>query len=244
MSQILKLFKFQLDNKYNLFKQKSYKSFLLQLLKYVVIIASITLLLYLILNKIVFLLAIQINAQLIGIVLLFTQAITFFFALANIIQTMYLSKDNELLMVLPVTFDQLFISKSLILYVSDLLFSVEYLLPVFLVMGILGHLGAIYFAMLILIIPLIPILPIALASLISIPTIFIIKYFKKHTILSIITILLLVGTIFVLYMMFVSKVSGAINIAEKQIETGFKINSFVADLALNCSGSINLDLAC
>ena len=90
MSQILKLFKFQLDNKYNLFKQKSYKSFLLQLLKYFVIIASITLLLYLILNKIVFMLAIQINAQLIGIVLLFTQAITFCFALANIIQTMYL----------------------------------------------------------------------------------------------------------------------------------------------------------
>ena len=185
MSQILKLFKFQLDNKYNLFKQKNYKSFLLQLLKYFVIIASITLLLYLILNKIVFMLAIQINAQLVGIVLLFTQAITFCFALANIIQTMYLSKDNELLMVLPVTFDQLFISKSLILYVSDLLFSLEYLLPVFIVMGILGHLGVIYFAMLILIIPLIPILPIALASLISIPTIFIIKYFKKHTILSI-----------------------------------------------------------
>lgn len=243
MPQILKLFKFQLDNKYNLFKQKNYKSFLLQLLKYFVIIASITLLLYLILNKIVFMLAIQINAQLVGIVLLFTQAITFCFALANIIQTMYLSKDNELLMVLPVTFDQLFISKSLILYVSDLLFSLEYLLPVFIVMGILGHLGLIYFAMLILIIPLIPILPIALASLISIPTIFIIKYFKKHTILSIITILLLVGAVFVLYMMFVSRVSGAINIAEKQIETGFKINKFVAEFGTKLFGFYQLGLS-
>ena len=243
MSQILKLFKFQLDNKFNLFKKKDYKTFLKQVFKYVAIIAAITLGIYLLLNKIVFMLGININAEFIGIVILFMQAITFFFALSNIIQTMYLSKDNELLMTLPVTFDQLFISKSLILYVSDLIFSTLYLLPVFFVLGIFGKLGIAYFLMILLVLPLMPILPIALACLFSIPTVMIIKYFKKHTILSIFVILMLVAGVFVLYMTFVTKLSGSINIAEKQIETGFKIDRFVANFGSKIFGFHELGMS-
>ena len=243
MSQIKKLFKLQLDNKFNLFKSKDAKTICLTLLKYFSIIAAITLGLYLILNKVFLLLAIEINSQLIGIVICFMQVITFFFALANIIQTMYLSKDNELLMTLPVTFDQLFVSKSLILYVSDLIFNATYMLPVFLTLGFLGGLNWFYFVMILLIIPIMPILPIAVASLISIPTIFVIKYFKKHTVLSIVTILLLVAVIFVAYMSIVGRISSAFNIAEKQIETGLKINNFVTYFGVKLFGFYQLGLS-
>ncbi len=248
-SQISKLFKLQLDNKYTLFKQKDWKSALKQVGKYAVLVALITLALYLILNKIVFLLAININAQLIAVVILFTQAVTFFFALGNIIRTMYLSKDNELLMVLPVTFNQLFISKTILLYVSELIFSIKFVLPVFLTLGILGGLPVLYFAMIVLVIPILPLLPIALACLISIPTIFVVKFLKKHVILSICVVLALVATIFVLYMLLVGQVSGAVNIAEKQIETGFQINNFVETFGASLFGYYQigqsmLDISC
>ena len=229
MQRILKLFKFQLDNKFNIFKQKSLKSFLVQGSKYLVTIAALTLALYLIFNKIVFILGIKINAEFISILLLATQCITFCFAIANIIGTLYLSKDNELLMVLPVTFNQLFISKIMILYITEFLFNLLYIVPVFLTVGIIGRLSLTYFIMLVVIVPILPLVPIALASVVSIPIMFILKFFKRHLIVSIISILVIVASVFVVYMGIVTKLSGAMNIAEKQIETSIKLNAKLRD---------------
>ncbi len=227
MSQILKLFKFQLDNKYNLFKSRDVKAFFISLFKSICLIGAITLVLYLILNKIFTLLFITINQNAISVVLLVTQAISFAFAIASTINTLYMSKDNELLMVLPVTFNQLFVSKIMVLYVSELIFNTLYMLPVFLCLGWLGRLSIVYFASLIFIIPLLPLLPIALASILSIPIMFVLKFFKRHNVLSIVSILLVVATVFVLYMSFVTKLSSVINIAEKQVATGLKINNWL-----------------
>lgn len=227
MSQILKLFKFQLDNKYNLFKSRDWKAFLKTLFKYICLIGAITLVLYLILNKIFTLLFIKISEDAISVVLVVTQAISFAFAIASTISTLYLSKDNELLMVLPVTFNQLFVSKIMVLYVSELIFNMLYMLPVFLCLGWLGRLSGLYFLSLIFIIPLLPLLPIALASILSIPIMFVLKFFKKHNVLSIVCILVAVATIFILYMSFVTNLSSVINIAEKQVATGLKINNWL-----------------
>ena len=120
MIQILELFKFQLDNKYILFKQKNLLAFVKQFFKFLVIVAAITLAIYLLVQKIVFLLAIEINWQFISIVLVVTQGLTFLFAIASVINSMYLSKDNELLIVMPVTFNQLFVSKIMLIYISNL----------------------------------------------------------------------------------------------------------------------------
>lgn len=227
MKQILELFKFQLDNKYVLFKQKNLLNFLKQFFKYLILIAAITLILFIILRKIVFLLAININAEFLAIVLLATQAITFVFAIGSVISSMYLSKDNELLMVMPVTFNQLFVSKILLIYIADLLFSLVYILPIFLSLGIIGQLPGMFYLLLLLFIPILPIFPIALASIIGIPIMFIIKYFKKHTLLSVVSLLVIVATVFVLYMSIVTSISGAMNIAEKQIETSIEINQSI-----------------
>lgn len=230
MQKVFKLFKFQLDNKYTIFKQRSLKAFLVQISKYLITIAALTLGLFLLFRGIVFMLGIQINAEFMAIVLLATQAITFCFAVANIIGTLYLSKDNELLMVLPVTFNQLFISKILLLYISDMIFSLLYILPVFITLGILGSLPLGFFWMMLLFLPILPLLPIALASVVSIPMMFLIKFFKRHVLVSIITILVIVATIFVVYMSIVTKISGAMNIADKQIENAFKINRAIKEI--------------
>ena len=63
MTKIKKLFKLQLDNKFTLFKEKNVKKFLLQLFKYIVLITAITLGLFLILNKLFFVLNIKVNAE-------------------------------------------------------------------------------------------------------------------------------------------------------------------------------------
>ena len=61
---------------------------------------------------------------------------------------------------------------------------------------------------------------------------FVIKYFKRHPLLSIITILSLILFVFAAYMAIVTKLSSAINIAEKQVETSIKLNKKILDFLL------------
>lgn len=225
--KIAKILKLQLDNKYDLFKHRSAKAFLRSTFKYLAIVLAITLALYLFLKEIFFYLAININAEFLAIVLVITQAIVFCFSVANIIKTLFLNKDYDLIIVLPITFNQLFVSKVILLYIAELFFSILYILPVFLTLGVIGSLGATYFVMILAIIPILPIIPIATASLISIPIMMLMKWFKNKPLISIIFVFLVTAVLFVLYMNVVSKLSGAFNIAEKQIETSIKINKNV-----------------
>lgn len=229
MSRVWKLLKLQLDNRYSLFKRQKFKTFFVGVAKYLFIMAAITTVLSLILSKIIFYLSIQVNEQVIAIVLAFTQVLTFGFAVVSIIKNLYLSKDNELLIILPVTFNQLFISKIIILYISELVFSVLYIVPIFLSIGLISQMGIVYYLMILISLPILPIFPLVIGSLISIPIMFVVKWLKSHTVTSIIIILTVVVTAFVLYMMFVMKISGAFNIAEKQIETSLQINSWIAN---------------
>ena len=225
MSQILELFKLQLDNKYTIFKQKDFKSFFKNVIKYFAFAIAIMLAIYFILQKIFFLLAIKVNVEFMALVLLATQCISFIFAISSIINTLYLNKDNELFMVMPVTFNQLFLSKIMMLYMGELIFNTLYMLPILLAFGMLGHFGIVYYVMLLLFLPIFPLLPIALASIVSIPIMFVVKFFKKNPWATIIITLISVAVLFVLYMQVVSKISSAINIAEKQISTGLKVNN-------------------
>ena len=230
MTQIGKLFKFQLDNKFPLFKQKSLKVFLMRLFRYLLTIVLVTFGLLFVFRKIAFLLGIQITPQFMAVVILVAQLISFCFDIGNVVSSLYLSKDNELLMVLPVTFNQLFVSKIFIIYVTDLIFNFLYILPVFIMLGIIGNVSILFYIMLVVLIPLMPLLPVALASIVSIPIMFIIKFFKRHPFCAIILLLVLVSAIFMAYMTIITNISGAFNIAEKQIETSIKLNAQIKSM--------------
>ncbi len=240
MDRVKKLYKLQLDNKFLLFKQKTFSGLLLEAMKLLLLVAAVTVVLYSVLSKIVFVLNITVNDALLAIVLLIMQAISLFFALANVINTLYLSKDNELLMVLPATFNQMFLSKILIVFVSDLLHGMAYILPVLITMGILGKFGLYYYLMALLFVPILTVLPIALSALISVPAIFILKFFKKRVRLSVVVILVLVATLFILYMSFLSGVTGAFNIMEEQIENSFKINRKILEIGESIFGYVQM----
>ena len=133
-------------------------------------------------------------------------------------------------MVLPITFNEIFLSKILVLYVSDLIFSLTYLLPVFVGLGILGRLGATFYLAALLLMPILPIFPLALASIFSIPLMMLVRFLKKHLVLSVVVLLTIVAIVFVGYMEIITDVSGAFNIADKQIESGLKINRRIYEL--------------
>ena len=127
-----------MDNKFNLFKTRDIKALLinvvLRLLVFIGIVASV----YYLCGSMFTMLSLKVKEPFLAIALVGCQAVSFVFGIANVISTLYMSKDNELLMVLPISFNEIFISKILVLYVSELLFSLNYLFPIFVSLGLLG----------------------------------------------------------------------------------------------------------
>ena len=120
MGTIFNLLKLQIDNKTDILKTASPKKMITALFKTVLLLALITVGVGFIFSKFVTL-GITINASFLALVLLITQAISLIFAVGHIINTLYLSKDNEMLICLPVTPNQLFVSKILLIYLEEFL---------------------------------------------------------------------------------------------------------------------------
>ena len=111
MGRITKAFKFQIDNKFNLFKTHDIKAVLISVALRLLIFGAICVGTNVAFSRMFMMLGLQITPSFLTLVLLGCQAISLAFGVANVITTLYLSKDNELLMVLPVTFNEIFISK-------------------------------------------------------------------------------------------------------------------------------------
>lgn len=226
MKTVLSLLKLQLDNKSDLFKTASPKAMIPALLKAIVMIALGTLGVSYALSKI-FVLGFIINQELLALVLLVTQGISLAFAIGSVINTLYLSKDNEMLFCLPVTPNQLFVSKILMIYISELAVNAMISIPLFITLGSFSSFGAPYYLSVILLIFLLPILPIVAAAFLSIPIMAIIKFLKKHTLLSIIVIFSLVAGCLWAYISLIGSIASEFDIADKQYETVRMINAAI-----------------
>jgi len=229
MSTILNLLKLQIDNKTDILKTASPKKMIASIIKVLLLVALLTVGVVLVLLRI-FSLGITINAELLALILLATQAISLFFAIGNIINTLYLCKDNDMLICLPVTPNQLFISKILLIYLREIAVNSMISIPLFISLGIYGGLNASFFLSLPILMLLLPIFPIVLASFISIPVMAVIRFLKKHTVLSIIVILGLVAAVLWGYISLIGSIAGNFNIATQQLETVIKINSTVYNI--------------
>ena len=113
MHTILNLLKLQIDNKTDLLKTASPSKMLRELFKKLFIILLIFLIARTIFVRIV-MFGVTVNAELIALILLIVQGISLAFSVGRIINTLYTCKDNEMLICLPVTPNQLFISKIIV----------------------------------------------------------------------------------------------------------------------------------
>lgn len=227
MSTVLKLLRLQIDNKYDFFKKtkrKTFKSFG----GYAVVFALIFAVTFFLSRKVISYLQINMNQHFFAILFAVLQLALLLFGITNVLKNLYMSKENELLIVFPVSFNQLYLSKILILYISEFIFNLVYIVPILLSLGTIGaqagYLDVWYFLGVVFLTPFLPIFPLVLAVVFSIPLMYIIKFFRKRQFLSTVVILAMVVAVFALYMSIVPKITGAFNIAEKQMETSFKVN--------------------
>ncbi len=226
MRKILNLLHLQIDNRTDILKTASPRKMGVALFKVVLLLAAIIAALFLALPRI-FLLGFAINAELIALVILITQGISLMFTIGHVISTLYLSRDNELLICLPVTPNQFFISKVLMIYIKELAFHSLLFFPLFLCLGIFGGMPASYYLAMPLYMLLLPIVPIIIASFLSIPVMRVLTFLKRHAALAILVLLGLVAMCLTAYISLLSSLMESFDIVEQQMQIVSDVNKAV-----------------
>lgn len=226
MRTMFNLLRLQIDNHTDLLKTASPRKMLVSVIKILLLLIAITGALAYGFTQIFFL-GFAINAELIALVLLIVQGLTLVFTVAHVIGTLYLSKDNELLICLPVTANQFFISKILLVYFKEFAFNAMLCLPLFLCLGVFGGFGISFYCAIPLYLILMPILPIILASFLSIPIMRVLAFLKRHSVLAIIVLLVSVASALWAYISLIAGLAGSFNIVEQQMQLVASINQTV-----------------
>ena len=229
MATIWNLLRLQIDNKSDLFKTASPKKMLLSLIKVTVLLIAAVLGVTFPLSKI-FALGIYINAELLAIILLVVQAASICFAVGHIISTLYMCKDNTMLICLPVTPNQLFISKIVLLYIKELGVNALLSIPLFVGLGMFSTFGSSFYWSIPLMLLIFPFFSLAVAALLSLPVMAIIRFLKSRAVLSIFAILTLVAVCLFGYISLIGSFAESFNIASRQLETVRQINATVSEI--------------
>lgn len=226
MKTIFKLLKLQIDNKTDLLKTARPKTMAAAIGKVLLLLALLTFGVSLALSK-VFNVGFNINAELVSVVLLVTQLLSVVFAIGSVINTLYLCNDNEMLFCLPITPNQLFISKLLMIYLRELAVNSAILAPILLTLGSFSSFGVSFYLSIPVLLLLLPVFPIVIAAFLSVPIMGIIRFLKRHTLISILVIFGLVATVLWGYVTLIGGFASDFDIAGNQIETASKVNGAI-----------------
>lgn len=174
---------------------------------------------------------IEMIASMISSVMFASEIMVLFFGVMSAVSILFFAKDTEMLMALPATGLDIFLSKFLTIYLLHLGLALLLQIPVVLAAGIgasitnigyyvLGFLGSF----------LTPFIPLFVIAIIAIPLGYVISYFKRNNILGTIIVLLLFGVVFGGYYYLIFTMQSALqggNFDINQVQNAMKIMSYI-----------------
>ena len=111
---------------------------------------------------------------------------------------LYNSKENTMLLAFPCNYNEVFISKIIVFALEEIRKSCFFILPFLISYGMISDGGAAYWAQLIPLWIFIVLFPVLFSAIISIPAIFIKKFLSNHPVLFGVLVALLLGGVFAL----------------------------------------------
>ena len=179
----------QFKNKVDFSFLRSKKSTIFKVVYSVLQFVVLTAIVYLVFNLVValglFSFIKTLNFRVFLVVMTVLIIITFISCLINVTQTLYFAKDNQVLLTMPVTANQLFNSKLIVVLIYELVKNITYLWPFMIAYGMVMGLGVGYFLWSLVAVVLLTVVLVAVCSLLSIPAMYFAIIFKKHRILDV-----------------------------------------------------------
>ena len=189
---------------------KSKKKTIAKIVYSVLFFIIITFVIQLILNLVVkfglfsFLQTLNFRVYLVLMTILFL--LSFISCLVRVTNTLYFSKDNTVLITMPVKNSMIFTSKLIVSFIYELLKNITYILPFFFAYGMVMSLPATFYLWAIFSLVFFTLLSVVLSGLLSIPAMMIAIVLKRHKVLEYI----IVSSVIVLAVYALVTVIGAI----------------------------------
>ena len=114
---------------------------------------------------------------------------------STLTNSLYFSKDNQVLITFPASPNILFLSKLCVHFVYELKKTFTFIVPVFIAYGLVSGIGIFYYFWLVCMMIIFSAFIVLLAGLLSIPMILIRSFFEKYSYVRIILLLILLGLV-------------------------------------------------
>ncbi len=113
----------------------------------------------------------------------------------GLMKNLYFTKDNQLLLTLPVTRTQMFTSKLVVFYCYEVIKNTFFYLPILIAYGIINGFPIWAYLWLIVDVFLLTAVPVCIGALLSIPAMYIAKFLKQYKVLGYILLVLFIAGI-------------------------------------------------
>ncbi|MCL2851318.1 MAG: hypothetical protein FWE01_03065 [Firmicutes bacterium] len=132
-----------------------------------------------------------------------------FFMIPTLIRVLDVNNDRELLLKLPVSHKQIYLSKVIVTYIMEVLFATVILLPILIAYGVASNMHWGFFFYIPVILVFIPVIPFFLANVVLFPIAKLINFLRSRTLLTSIGYLVLLVTFIILYMQIIEQIMTA-----------------------------------
>ncbi len=121
------------------------------------------------------------------------------FALIPLVTTLYMSKDNEILLALPVKSSTVFLARILYVYLTQLFFTLVMVLPMIVVFGVWAKMSVAFYFFMTLWCALAPFIALVVASVLAVPIMYLASLFKNKGVITSIALIVLFTVFFGAY---------------------------------------------
>lgn len=157
--------------------------------------------------------------------------LSFFSCLVNVTKTLYFSKDNPVLMTMPVSNGTIFASKLIVCFVYELIKNISYILPFLIAYGIIMKLSIFYFMWSILSLLFITIITVCLSGFLSIPAMYLTTALKRHKVLEYIVVGLFIAVITIVVIYVIGLIPEDIDLVRDWGKIYWNIQGFLQNFA-------------
>lgn len=134
-----------------------------------------------------------ISTELFNLIFSIMMTLSIIVSVKGLVQSLYLAKDNFVLLTLPMSREKIFLSKFVVYYIYEFIRNLTYLMPMMIGYFLVNGCALYYYLWLIPILLIYTFIILSISALLSIPTLFVVNFIKKRQWLELSILLGLIG---------------------------------------------------
>ena len=148
---------------------------------------------------------------------------------AGLTKAMYYSRDNAVLLTLPATPSQVYLSKLVIFFIFELKRNLSFIVPLFLAYFFLHSYSFIFYPWMLVSFIFLSFVAVSIGALLSIPAMYVANFFRQYKYLQIGSLVVIVGAAIALLFVGVAMIPSDIDILEEWPVIQLKIRAFLVE---------------